>query len=230
MWMYLITTIILFSSVIYGHDFSEFKYGSIPFGKSIDEILILKKYDFNESDPLIGVITEYQGMRGYFPDCIFTSYGISCFSPSFARRLRLKSIEPNPNSSIELFFTKKASENEKYYLFCVMKTIYMGDSKYEQAFDNLFSIIDNQINITPKLFSSQFTKPETGEVFPAKIAVWETEKTTIFLIVSSSYFSKARSPIILYLDNKGISDYQKYCEKEQKKKNEITKDKVKNVF
>jgi hypothetical protein len=199
----------------------KFNYGSIPFGKTIPEVMkLIGGMKCVENQTL--TISKYEGLRKYFDKGLYalpTDEYEMYLNFNLIKKYSMVYDNDDVIRQVDLYFTKEKSTSDTYRLFIVRKLLKTIDDHFENVFNQFKDMINSQLKVTPDITTTTYTLPlgkdfETTEI--ADMGVWFVPHETVFLFVPN-LISSAGIPEILYVSNKDLKSYLKACKKEEGK-------------
>lgn len=166
---------------------SLFRYGTIPFGQSFDEVLdFLRNTRQKPEDSSVDVVCDY-GIDASFEGGVFGyGNGFGCgLRSDIIRSISFQS----EYDKIRLYFARDFKGDTTYSLMMVVKELPHATGDLESVFGSLKKTISGKIPVTPQVSSKRYgtmtQRLQYNETFPAKVAIWTTEKTKVFLLANS---------------------------------------------
>ena len=213
----------IFNSM-YKEEPSILKYGSIPFGKTLSEVLKMVpeaeempfSWDSFYSRSFVGLSKYLKG------DFLEDNYNIH-----FGDNVKYYDVRYR-RSRVNLFFIKKFNSDKPYTLFLVNKHLYSInglDGPGQKVFNALKSSVTKKSEIQPVLANILYFKG-SNSYESSPVGIWKSKETTIFLV--GKFFANASDIQILYVSNDGWNKYinsRKAYENEQQReqKNKLKK-------
>lgn len=160
-----------------------FNFGSIPFGKSVDEILkrgIEGAKEVKESTDLtVWSIEKYRGLRSHF------NHWELALNSNFVRRFLVSYSEEKDVSYADLFFVRGFNSQEPYTLFLVCKSPSgKGVDLNENYFNGMKNGITQRVGIPPKVYNTTYYNSVGLSDCPAIFSVWSLKDSNIFLMAA----------------------------------------------
>lgn len=191
---------------------SKFNFGSIPYGKPMEEVLkMVEGAKVWEGDYVsIETIGNYEGLSSYFAGGLYTIMGLGTYFNSNVVKKYTATYDKWDNiDKINLYFVKKFGSKEPYTLFLVRKFLKAPEGRYENIFNGMKSSITKKIGVAPEVFKVKYQTDSMKAKHtyePSFFGVWTLEYSKVFLLVASSFY-RTRRPEILYLSNNGWKNY-----------------------
>ena len=216
-------------------DLSRFNYGKIPFGQSPDAVnLLIPKAWLTVADQSdFQAIYGYEGISSYFPLGTRTTPDGGIFLDGGL--VLHEQVTPPEDSSqpaaLDLYFLRSSTPGANGGLFIVDKVLLdQVDGQYPDLFEAMQESISQVLNIKPTLLQTTFEEPNLG-VEPARIGIWESKTTRIFLFVRANLFNNSLTepPEILYIDVAGWKQYLKQFSSNQKSFKTQTQDNARST-
>jgi len=191
---------------------SKFSFGSIPYGKPMEEVLkMVEGAKVWESDYVsIETIGNYEDLSSYFAGGLYTIMGLGTYLNSNVVKKYTAAYDKWDNiDKIDLYFVKKFGSNEPHTLFLVRKFLKAPEGSYENVFNGMKGSVTEKIGVAPEVFKVKYqtdSMKAKRTYEPAFFGVWTLEYSKVFLLVASSFY-RTRRPEILYLSNNGWKNY-----------------------
>jgi len=201
---------------------SKFNFGTIPFGKPIEEVLgTVEGASVSEDDHAdFSDVGAYEGVTSrHFPDGIYTTGGIGCdkrLNSNVVKKYDVCYSGWDNIASISLYFCRRYNTDDPYTLFMVEKTLKELDGPFRSSFKSLAKTITGQMNVDPDTRETSYqtfqmlalgTSPD-----PAIYGVWRSEGQKVILLVRPGYIPETTDPpTILYISVSGCRTYLAAC-------------------